>query len=354
MTSVSIIVPCRNESRGILRFIESVLTQDLSDLDCELIIADGMSDDDTREVLEHMLRHNAAVLPVKVIDNPGRIVSTGLNAAIRAARGEVIIRMDAHTEYAPDYIQCCVRVLQETGADNVGGPWQARGRGIVGTGIAAAFRSQFCVGRGRAHDSLYEGPLDTVYLGCWRRSLFDRVGLFDPALVRNQDDEFNLRLTRASGRVWQSPRIVSRYQPRNSLRKLFQQYFQYGFWKVAVIRKHRLPASWRHVVPGIFVLANLVLPLAAFASFKFGAANLAWCSTALWISEVLAYAMASLAASVRTASREGWRLLPILPVVFLTYHISYGAGFLIGIGYFSVRPVHRDGTFPAIFSELSR
>lgn len=239
MTSVSIIVPCRNESRYIGAFIDSVDSMDVAGLDCELIIADGMSDDGTREILDRVVRDNRTGFEVKVIDNPEKIVSAGLNAAIHCARGEVILRMDVHTQYASDYIQCCVRVLQETGCDNVGGSWQARGNGYIGSAIAAAFRSRFCVGSGRTHDAQYEGLVNTVYLGCWSRSVFDRVGLFDPRLVRNQDDEFNLRLILAGGKVWQSPRIVSCYRSRSSFRKLFRQYFQYGLWKVAVIQKHR-------------------------------------------------------------------------------------------------------------------
>ncbi len=351
VTTVSIIVPCRNEVRSIGGFLESLLAQDMSGLTWEAIIVDGMSGDGTREVVEPYRRRYPTI---KLIDNPTQIVSTALNAAIQASNGEVIIRMDAHSEYAPDYVQCCVRVMRETGADNVGGPVLACGSGLIGRAIATGYHSPFACGGARFHDKKYEGLVDTVPYGCWRRSVFARVGLFDPELARNQDDEFNLRLTRAGGRVWQSPRIVSWYQPRNSINKLFHQYFQYGFWKVAVIRKHGRPASWRHLVPGIFVLVNLLLPVAVFASFEFGGRNLARCSTALWISEVLTYALACLAAAGRAASREGWRLLAVLPIVFLTFHISYGAGFLLGAGHFSFQSERRGSTIPPQFSELSR
>src|SRR5262249_41370233 len=188
------------------------------------------------------------------IDNPERIVSTGLNAAIRAAHGDIIVRMDVHTEYASDYVRQCVEVLEETGADNVGGPWIARGETYTARAVAAAFRSPFAVGNARGHDPFYEGPLDTVYLGCWRRDLLLRNQEFDEELVRNQDDEHNLRLTVAGGVVWQSPRIKSWYCPRSSLAGLFRQYFQYGYWKVRVIQKHGRSASLRHIVPVFFVL----------------------------------------------------------------------------------------------------
>src|SRR5262249_53760198 len=157
-------------------------------------------------------------------------------AAIRAAQGSIIIRMDVHTEYASDYIRQCLAVLQETGADNVGGPWVAKGNGLVSSAIAAAFQSPFAVGGARGHDFHYEGAIDTVYLGCWPREVFDRIGLFDEEFVRNQDDEFNLRLARAGGKIWQSPRIKSWYRPRGSLKALWRQYVQYGYWKVRVIQ----------------------------------------------------------------------------------------------------------------------
>jgi glycosyltransferase involved in cell wall biosynthesis len=298
------------------------------DWQVEILVADGLSDDGTREVLR---QYSEKAPQVRMIDNPGRIVSTGLNAAIGAATGEVIIRMDAHTVYAGDYIRECMRALQTSGADNVGGPWVAEGRGLIGKAIAAAFRSPFCTGGGKAHDPNYEGEVDTVYLGCWVRSVFDRIGLFDPQLVRNQDDEFNFRLLLSGGRVWQSPRIKSSYTPRASITALFRQYMQYGFWKVAVIRKHRALASWRHVVPVLFV-GSILLSWALIAL----AAVLGFSTFALAISAALAgglsvYVLGCVAAALPFARSLDWRALLILPGVMAVYHISYGLGFLAGI-----------------------
>ena len=257
---ISIVLACRNEEKHIAGCVRSILGQARVPDEMELIVADGMSDDRTREVLSEI----AATDPrVRVVDNPGRIAATGLNAAIRAARGQIILRMDAHTEYAPDYVRRCVEVLEETGADNVGGPARTRATTYMQGAIAAAYNSPYSVGGARFHDVDYEGWLDTVTYGCWRREIFDRIGLFDEELVRNQDDEFNLRTVRAGGRIWQSPSIRSWYSPRGSLRALFAQYRQYGYWKVRVIQKHRLPASIRHLVPGAFVLALGGLGLAA-------------------------------------------------------------------------------------------
>jgi GT2 family glycosyltransferase len=195
---------------------------------------------------------------VRTIDNPRRVVSPGLNAAIRAARGAIVIRMDAHTSYAPDYCRRCVAELERTGADNVGGPARTRTQGTRARAFAAAYHSPFSTGA-RFHDENYEGWIDTVPYGCWRKETLERLGLFDETLVRNQDDELNLRLIRAGGKIWQSPDIVSWYSPRATLTALFLQYFQYGFWKAAVVRKHRLPGSWRHLVPVAFVLTHILL-----------------------------------------------------------------------------------------------
>ena len=184
-------------------------------MDWEVIVADGMSDDGTRAILtEYSLREPR----IRVIDNPGCISSIGLNAAVVAARGEIVIRMDAHTEYASDYVRQCVAVLAETGADNVGGAARTKATGLMPTAIAAAYRSPFSTGGARFHDERYEGPVDTVTYGCWKKSTLLRLGLFDKTLVRNQDDELNLRLIRAGGTVWQSRRIALVFAPQNALR----------------------------------------------------------------------------------------------------------------------------------------
>jgi succinoglycan biosynthesis protein ExoA len=319
LPTVSIVVPCRNEREQIENTLRAISAQEAPPGGFEVIVADGMSDDGTRDILRQLAIQD---LRVRIIDNPGLIVSTGLNAAIRAARGAIIIRMDAHTEYAPNYIQQCVAVLQETGADNVGGAWIARGKGWISRAVAAAAQSPFSIGDPCGHNSDYEGIWDTVYLGCWPRQVFERIGLFDEELVRNQDDEFNLRLTRAGGKVWQSPRIRSWYRPRESLGALLRQYKQYGYWKVRVIQKHKLPASMRHLVPGCFVFSLLALPVASF-----------WWPIVIWswLGLLGIYFGCNALASFRTAIRHGWELLLLLPVVFACYHLGYGYGFLRGI-----------------------
>ena len=317
--TVSVIVPCRSEADLIRVCLHSILTQEPPPGGLEIIVADGMSDDGTRGILNQLAAEHTRL---QVVANPGLIVSTGLNAALRVARGRIIVRMDAHTEYAEDYVRQCVAVLQETGADNVGGPALTKSTGYVQSAICAAYHSPFAVGGARFHDVEYEGYVDTVPYGCWPRAVFERFGFFDEELIRNQDDEFNLRLTRAGGKIWQSPRIKSWYYPRRSLVALFWQYMQYGYWKVRIIRKHFLPASVRHLVPATFLLTMLVLgvsapfwPLALQAWLVFGGL----------------YMACNLAASVIAACKGGISLLPILPLVFSSYHFGYAFGFLLGV-----------------------
>lgn len=309
---VTVIVPCRNERPHIDAFLDGLLAQKTDGLEWDAWIADGMSGDGTRDrVFEYSGRDSR----IHLIDNPAGSAASGLNAALAESCGEIVIRMDVHTSYADDYLARCVETLERTGADNVGGPWRAGGASYIQRAIAAAFQSRFCAGGAKSHDPAYEGPVDSVYLGCWRRETLDRIGWFDTALKRNQDDEWNLRLARAGGRVWQAPRIRSRYTVRPSLRALAKQYFDYGFWKVAVIRKHGTPASWRHLAPGLFLLLNVVL-----------AAGMP--RAALMVDAP--YLAMSLLFSLAAAQRSGWMLLPVLPIVFAVYHFSYGLGFLWG------------------------
>jgi succinoglycan biosynthesis protein ExoA len=347
---VSIIVPCRNEVKHIRGFLDSVFEQDLAGFDWEVIVADGMSDDGTWPLLEEYARRQPRL---RLLRNPAGIVSTGLNACIRAARGDIIVRMDAHTEYAPNYVRECIRALEETGAGNVGGPARTRADGLWQRAIAAAYHSPFACGGVRFHNDYYEGFADTVPYGCWKKFTLVELGLFDETLVRNQDDELNLRLTRSGGKVWQTPRIVSYYHPRTELSKLFLQYFQYGFWKVAVIRKHRLPASWRHLVPGAFVAALGISFLSWLISEGGGRLGLAAVSESLLLTLLLSYAGCCVIAAFTSARSHGWSIFPILPPIFAVYHFSYGLGFLCGLAC-ALFPGSRLSRPARAFVEISR
>ena len=313
---VSVIAPCRNEQAHILAFCASVAGQQLPHgWRLEVLIADGGSDDGTRDLLQRWCEQDARF---RWLDNPGRIVSTGLNRCIAAAQGAVIARLDIHSEYAPDYLAQCIAALQQTGADNVGGPWRAQGASPMQRAVAAAFQSSWVAGGARSRDLAYEGEVDTVYLGCWPRATFQRVGGFDEQLVRNQDDEHNLRLRRAGGRIWQSPRIRSTYYPRARLGQVFRQYQQYGYWKPFVIAKHGQAAAWRHLVPAAFVLA-----LMAGAGLA-----LAWSAVPL-AALLLAYGVL-LALTIAGMRGVGPDVAARAVAVIAAYHLGYGWGSLRG------------------------
>lgn len=337
---VSVVVACRNEIRHVQAFLESLLRQELDGMEMEILVADGASEDGTRQFLDEFQKTCTCF---RVLDNPGRIVSTGLNRAIRESTGEIIIRTDAHTTYAPDYVRSCVEVLQETQADNVGGPALTQADGYLAKAIAVGFHAPFASGGAKFRDPRYSGPVDTVMYGCWRKSTLERIGLFDETLVRGQDFELNARLLSRGGSMWQSPKIVYWYRPRTTLAGLFRQYFQYGFWKVIVLRKSGRQDGWRNLVPGACLLAGVVLLLCAAAADLGG--SIWWRNIVLTdLSSLVAlYAIASLAQSFSLAKRHEWRLLPFLPVVFATYHLSYALGFVLALVY---RPAKGDRTSP--------
>ena len=325
-TRVSVIVPCRNEAAHIDAFLDSALAQRLAPgWQLQVVVADGASDDGTRARLDARALADARLA---VIDNPERITSAALNRAIERAEGDCIVRMDVHTVYADDYVAACVATLQRTGATCVGGAWRPVGTEGRQQMIARAFESRFGSGGAASRRPDLEGEVDTVYLGAWQRAALVQLGGFDPALVRNQDDELALRIVRGGGRVWQSATIRSWYTPRGSFAALFRQFWQYGYWKVAVIRKHRLPASPRHLVPFAFVA---VLALLA-------AASLAWAPARPLLGALLAvYASAALGSAALLA--RPWRE-PLqwagIAWACACMHAGYGLGFARGLWDFTV------------------
>ena len=320
---VSIIVPCRDERAHIGAFAASALAQQLpAGWTLEIVVADGMSADGTREALAEMAAQDPRVA---FVDNQELIVSSGLNSALAVATGEVIVRMDVHTVYARDYVAQCLAALQATGADNVGGPWHAvadPAGGPTQAAVAAAFQSRWVAGGAISRRLDYDGPADTVYLGAWPRASFDRFGPFDETLVRNQDDEHNLRIARGGGRIWQASRIRSRYRPRSTLGQVFRQYLQYGYWKPFVMKKHGQPARARHLVPAAFVLALGVCTINAIVGIG------AWPLFVLVASYALV--VAALSAAVLLAAPQTAAVARRVPAVIATYHVAYGIGTLVG------------------------
>jgi succinoglycan biosynthesis protein ExoA len=316
---ISVIVPCRNEAGHIERCVRSILDQDIPGGDLEIIVADGLSEDGTADTLRRLAREEPRVL---VIENPGRIASTGLNAALATARGAVIVRVDGHAELAPDFLRQNLAVLREhPEAWSVGGPIIHVGRTAMGRAIARAMGHPLGVGNATHRFAHYEGYAEGTAFPAVRRWVFDRVGGFDETLVRNQDDEFNYRIHRAGGRVFITPRIKYRYFVRERLSQLFRQYFQYGFWRVPVIRKHRRPASLRQLVPSLFLAACVLLSVIG-----------CWRRTA-WLALILplSYAGVQAVAGLARVSREGWAIALRLPAAIATMHVAYALGLITGV-----------------------
>ena len=319
--AVTVVVAARNEEGFIEACVRSLLAQQEPAGGFEVIVAEGRSEDRTRTILDRLAQEDGRL---RVVDNPRQIAPAAWNAAIRASRGRYIAIMGAHARYPADYLVECLEAAERLHADNVGGPAIAEGGAYLQRSNAASHHSPFSVGGASWHSLEYEGKARTVFGGFYRRDVFDRVGTFDEELVRDSDAEFNFRLELAGGTIWQSPRIHSWYSPRSSLRGLFRQYRQYGYWKVRIVRKHGRTPAVRQYVPAVFLIC---LALLAAATLVIRSAL---------VADVLGLAVASyvavlLIASVTTAARYGWDLLPVLPVTFAAYHFGYGIGFLNGI-----------------------
>lgn len=318
--SVTVALVCRNERDYIEQCLANLQQQRGIAGSYEIIVADGCSDDGTAEIVESVARSDSRI---RLICNDGRIVPTGLNASVVSARGDIFVRADAHVEYAPDYVSNCVSALMASGADNVGGPPRTRAKGYFQAANAAAFHSPFSVGGARFHDPAFEGDVDTVAFGCWWRRRLIELGMFDEQLVRNQDDDLNYRIRRAGGRIWQTPKIEAWYYPRGTPGALYRQYFQYGYWKVRLLRKHRAPTSMRQLVPVVALVLAVMLGVSSTFS-----------RTARVVLGALVgtYVICSVLASAQAAWRvRRWSLLPVLPVVFALYHLGYGLGYATGL-----------------------
>lgn len=352
-------MPLRNESSHITQTLSAVLTQDYPADKLEILIADGMSSDDTREKIGAL----SSPFPVILIENPGRIVPTGLNLALRRAKGEIIIRVDGHTVIAPDYVRQCVEALRRSGAQNVGGRMNAQGRGIFGQLVALATSTPFGVGGARFHYSDAEEWVDTVYMGAWPRAVFEQIGLFDEELVRDQDDEFNYRLRAHGGRILLSPFIRSAYAVRSTPHALWRQYYQYGLWKIRVLQKHPRQMRPRQFIPPAFVLSllfSLVLAsyfiLHPFDTLRATPSYFAFLPLAFLPLAFItgSYLAANLVASIMSIFQKAPNsqfpntliAYVLLPVIFAIIHLSYGLGFLAGLIKFAHRWGDKHGQTP--------
>jgi glycosyltransferase involved in cell wall biosynthesis len=333
---VSVIIPARNEERFVASCLESVIAGSYPHELIEILVVDGKSDDRTREIVQQF---SARYGSIKLLDNPAAIVPNGMNIGIGVARGEVIVRMDAHALYPPDYIEQLVTGLLSLGADNVGGVCLARPASDrpQARAVALILSDRFGVGNSdhRVGGGDQPAEVDTVPFGCYRREVFDRIGSYDEMFVRNQDDELNSRLKIAGGRVFLLPHVKIEYFTRPSLRKMALMLYQYGYYKPLVAIKLGRPATWRQLAPPVFTAAVLGLPLAAVA--------FPW-TLSLWAATIGAHCLVNLRVSSIQARREGWRLFPYLFCGYGVAHLSYGFGYLRGILDFGLLRRHLSKT----------
>jgi len=324
---VSVLVPIRNEEHYIARCLDSILSNDYPRDRLEILVIDGMSTDRSREIIQHYIKQYPFI---RLLENPKRIQAAALNIGLQEAKGEIIIRMDAHTIYAPDYIRWCVELLETTEAANVGGLQRAVGTNYVSNAIAIATTTPFGVGNAYFRYAEKEMWVDTVYLGAWRKSTLEALGGFNEEWVVNEDYELNYRLRKAGGKILLSPKIKCWYYVRPSLKALARQYFRYGFWRVKTFVTYPDSLRWRQLAPPALVVALLL---------SLGVLPVNWI---LGITTPTLYLAANLLTSTWIASRRGWKYLPLLPLVFATIHLSWGIGFLSGLFWWEITRIMRE------------
>lgn len=320
---MSIVIPCRNEEGFIGKCLDSIVANEFPKERLEVLVVDGMSEDGTRPTLDRYARQYSFI---KVLDNPKKITPTAFNVGVRYARGDLVMIMSAHATIAKDAIAKCVEYSELYNADNVGGSWKIvpRDSSFVARTIAVALSHPFGVGNARYRMGSGGEPrwVDTAAYGCYRREVFQRVGLFNEKLVRGQDMEFNLRLKKSGGRTLLAPDIVICYYARSDMRAFWKHNWTNGVWAILpFLYSNTIPVSVRHLVPLAFVMGLLGSVVLA----------LVWPGGGGWLLSAIcgAYAVANLTASVQVAVKErDFRYMVLIPIVFAGLHLSYGLGSL--------------------------
>lgn len=312
---MSIVIPVLDGAAGIAEAVAGCLHQDYPG-SIEVVVAHGTSRDDTAAVLAELAASDGRV---KVVDNPTGTTPAGLNRAIAASSGDVIVRCDAQAVLPPGYVRRAVELLGATGAANVGGVQAAEGITPVQRAVAMAQTSRLGVGDARYRTGGRPGPVDTVYLGVYRREALERAGGFDESLHRNQDYELNHRIRKAGGTVYFHPDLRVTYRPRRSLLALWKQYFDYGRWKRVVLRRHIGSLRWRQLAPPALVTGLLASAVLVFTPWRWAA-----------LPVPASYAAAVGATSVLHLIGTRDRAALLLPLALPTMHVGWGLGLLVG------------------------
>lgn len=318
MITLSVVCPVLNEEAFIEGIIKFFLTA--KPLEKELYIIDGESTDKTVEIVkQYAILHNN----IHLLSNPKKYVSQALNKAIPLCKGTFIVRLDAHTEYDVSYFEEILETFARTKASIVGGPMRAVGITNTQKAIAYATSTPFGIGDSSFHYNDTEGEADSVYLGSWRRSIFESTGLFDEKFIRNQDDEFHYRAKSMGFKIWLNPRIKSAYYPRSSLSSLWKQYFQYGLYKPLVLVKISDSVRLRHLIPSLFVLYFLFVPIAVLGYIIHSYLFL------IGVIPALVYLFLEIFYTLRC--RQGIKARLKCLLIYPVLHLSYGLGFLLGL-----------------------
>jgi glycosyltransferase involved in cell wall biosynthesis len=328
MTSASFIVPVRNEEDYIRACLRSLVEQEYPASEIEVIVVDGRSSDRTREIIEEIARKNPQV---RCLDNPAGIVPTAMNIGIRAARGEVVIRADGHNVYPWDYAANCVKSLAQTGAANVGGPWVtvAADESFSARLVATILSSPFGVGNSQFRTSREEGFVDTVPFGAFRREIFERIGLYNEKLVRNQDNELNARIRKAGGRIYLTPILTTYYHPGKKFLGLLKYAFKTSRWHIFTLRENRQSMGLRHFAPAMFLVLLLLLLTSFLASPT---------ARSLLIGMMSVYLVVGFYFARRSKTDGNWNIPLVQPFASFCFHMAYAAGTLFGVIYLFREP----------------
>ena len=322
--SVSVIIPCRNEEKTIHLVLEALRQQTFPIEELEVVIADGFSTDGTRHAIQSYAESNPA-LKIRLVDNPKKIIPAGLNTAIKAASGQIIVRMDAHSLPELDYVERCVNALQADLAENVGGVWiiSPRNGSWMARSIAAAAANPLAVGDAHYRFTNKAAYVDTVPYGAYKRELFDKIGLFDESLLANEDYEVNTRIRQSGGRIWLDPAIRCTYFARPDLKALAKQYWGYGYWKAQMLKRYPDTIRWRQALPPLFVLGVFLLAIL----------GLFWRPAWIVLGSVIAlYLVIQLIPAISIARRQQDLKLSFgILLATLTMHFAWGSALIVGL-----------------------
>ena len=320
---ISIIIPCRNEEKYIIKCLDSIIKQEYPINNLEVFVVDGMSQDGTRRMIKKYIQKYSFI---KLLDNPNKINPIATNIGIKETRGDIIIMVNAHSILDKDFLKYNLEYLKKTGADAVGGKLNTvnDNSSIIAQAIPLAADSPFGTGGKRYRTKAKEGWVkDTLPYCAYPKELFNKIGLMDEELIRDQDEEFNYRILKLGGRIFYTPKIISHLQIRPSLKKFWRQYFQYGYFKVRVTQKVGIIFTWRQLVPAIFVSSLMFTGVMSFFNEFF-----LW----LFIFIIGLYTIVNFSFSlIISIKKKELKLLPPLVVSFITLHFSYGLGYLKGI-----------------------